>query len=508
MKLALMLAACTAAHAATCESLKTIALKDTTVAAETVSAGSFTPPGGGRGMPVSAAFCRVFGSIRPTPDSDIQFEVWMPASAWNGKFQGLGNGGFAGSIDYRSLAMLVSSGYAAAATDTGHRGGVTDAKWALHHPEKTIDFGYRAIHETAVKAKAILAAFYGDAPRRAYFSSCSNGGRQALMEAQRYPEDYDGIVAGAPANYWTHLLTAGAWETQAMSQPGAWTPRTKLPAIEAATLAACDALDGVKDGVIDDPTRCHFDPAALLCKGEESDECLTAPQVAAIGKVLSGPKTSAGQSIFPGKEPGGIPGANGWQDWITGTAAGFSLGAAFSNNFFSNMVFENPQWNNALLDFDRDPGVADKKLAAILNAVDPDLSRFQKRGGKLILYHGWSDAGIAPRNTVDYYNAVLKKMGAGTSASFVQLYMVPGMDHCSGGPGPNDFGQSSPGEGVNLAIEAWVEQGKAPAQLTASNKQGGKTITRPLCPYPQVAQWDRKGSTDEAASFVCRAQAR
>jgi Tannase and feruloyl esterase len=266
MKLLLSLACCFAAQAATCESLKTLSFADTTVtSAESVAPGSFTPPGAGA-VRVSAAFCRVSGVIRPTNDSEIQIEIWMPPSNWNGKLEGVGNGGFAGSIDYRALALLVGRGYAAAATDTGHRGGATDATWALHHSEKIVDFGHRAIHETAVRAKAVIAAFYGSQPRRAYFNSCSNGGRQALMEAQRYPADYDGIIAGAPASFWTHLLASGVWDMRALSDAG-WIPPAKLPAIESATLAACDALDGVKDGVIDDPSRCRFDAATLLCKG-------------------------------------------------------------------------------------------------------------------------------------------------------------------------------------------------------------------------------------------------
>ena len=272
------------ALAATCEDLAKLTLPDTTITtAQSMPAGSFTPPDG-HALPNLPAFCRVAGVIKPSGDSNIQFEVWLPASGWNKKFQGIGNGGFAGAISYSGLGGAVTHGYATASTDTGHRGDGTDASWALGHPEKIMDFGYRAIHETADKAKGVIRAFYGEGPRRSYFSSCSNGGRQALMEAQRFPADYDGIIAGAPANFWTHLLIGAAWDVKAtLTQPGAYISAVKLPAIEKAALAACDALDGVKDGVIEDPTRCHFDPDTLLCKGPESDACLTAPQLSENG---------------------------------------------------------------------------------------------------------------------------------------------------------------------------------------------------------------------------------
>ena len=493
MKLLLWITFCAAAHAATCESLKSLALANVTVTtAAVVEPGSFSPPGSAP-VKIAAAFCRVAGSIRPSADSDIQFEVWMPSSNWNRKLDGLGNGGFTGSIDYRALALLAGSGYAASATDTGHNGGATDARWALHHPEKVIDWAYRAIHETAVAARAFTRAFYGAAPRRAYFNSCSNGGRQALMEAQRYPDDYDGIVAGAPANYWTHLLAAGVWDARALAQPGAWIPPAKLPAIETAALTACGAAGGSKQGVIDDPSRCRFDPSALLCKGGESDACLTAPQVTALREIYSGPRTSKGLALFPGKEPGGILGGNAWQEWVTGAAPGFTAGKAFAVNFFANMVFEDPAWDIRSFDFDRDPGVADRKLTATINATDPDLSRFRSRGGKLILYHGWSDAAIAPQNTVDYYNAVRQKMGARAADEFVRLFMVPGMLHCSGGAGPSSFGQGGahPGDAqhdIHVALERWVEQGSAPQRLIASKEQDGQTRTRTLCPYPEICR--------------------
>src|ERR1700737_2073574 len=250
------------AAAATCESLATLGRAGTTITtAESVAGGSFKPPGGGA-IEKLPAFCRGAGVIKPSSDSEIAFEVWLPSSGWNGKFQGVGNGGFAGSITFPGLASALRRGFATAATDTGHAAGVTDAKWALGHHEKVVDFGYRAVHETAETAKAVIAAFYGDGPKKSYFSSCSNGGREALMEAQRYPADYDGIVAGAPANHWTHLLSSAAAGVRAtLGEPESYIPAAKLPAIQAAALAQCDAADGVTDGVIENPLACRFDPS-------------------------------------------------------------------------------------------------------------------------------------------------------------------------------------------------------------------------------------------------------
>ena len=503
------------ARAADCASLARIELANTTVtAAAAVPAGTFTPPQGPpiRNLP---AFCRVTGVIIAASDSNIQFEVWMPSPGWNGKFQGVGNGGFAGTIGWGEMAAAVAQGYAAAGTDTGHQGGAVDASWALGHPQKVIDFGYRAIHETAAKAKALVAAFYGESPKHSYFSACSNGGRQALMEAQRYPADYDGIIAGAPANYWTHLLTGALWDQEALLLDSAsYIPANKLPAVEAATLAACDALDGVKDGVIDDPTQCHFDPSVLLCKGPETDTCLTEPQVTALRKIYSGPRNSKGAPVFPGYSPGGEISGGGWTLWITGASREKSLGYGFGTQFFINMLYENAAWDYRTFNVDRDMKAADDKLGRTINATDADLKRFQARGGKLSVYHGWSDAAIPPLNAIDYYKSVVAKMGAKESDRFLRLYMVPGMQHCGGGPGPNSFGALSVSSGdaqhdMARALERWVEEGTAPDQIvatkykTGANPASGVARTRPLCPYPQAAHWKGTGSTDDAANFVC-----
>jgi len=460
------------------------------------------------------AFCRVAGVIKPSSDSVIQFEVWMPSSGWNGRFQGVGNGGFAGSINYVGLRDEVAAGYAAASTDTGHEQGDINAQWALDHPEKIIDFGYRAIHETAEKGKAMVRAFYGDAPKHSYFNSCSNGGRQALMEAQRYPADYDGIIAGAPANQWTHLFADFIWNSQALGEPGAYIPAAKLPAIEAATLEACDALDGVKDGVIDNPAKCHFDPARLLCKGEESASCLTAPQVKALERIYSGAKDSKGNQLYPGFPVGGATGFSGWPIWILGTAPEKSGHFAFGTQFYSNMVFDNASWDYHTFNFDKDLKTADAKAGKIMNSADPNLKAFENRKGKLILYHGWSDAAIPAPATIQYYDNVVAAMGRQQADSFVRLFLAPGMHHCGAGPGPNNFGQAggTPRDAehdITKALEHWVEDGVAPERIIAtkyktdSNPASEVIRTRPLCAYPQVARYKGSGSTDDAANFVC-----
>jgi feruloyl esterase len=493
-----------------------VKLANTTMTATTVAAGAFTVAAGQLGQqPIDVkalpAFCRVRGVMAPTADSRIEFEVWLPAAGWNGKYRGLGNGGFAGAIDYGSLANSLAFGYAASATDTGHKGTATDASWALGHPEKVADFGYRAIHETAENTKELVKAYYSNGPRRSYFSSCSNGGREALMEAQRYPADYDGILAGAPANYWTHLLTAAAADVETLNEPGAYIPAAKLPAIQAATVAACDARDGVKDGVIDDPARCQFDPAQLLCKDADSNDCLTAPQVTALKKLYTGARDAAGKQIFPGRVVGGETGLNAWADWITGREPNRSLMYAFSTQFFGNMVYENASWDYHTFQADRAAKTADDKLARTLNATDADLKRFRDRGGRLIMYHGWSDAAISPLNSIDYFQAVEAKMGAKDTAKFLRLYLAPGMTHCAGGPGPDSFGQAvdraDAQHSVTKALEQWVEDGTAPQGIVATKYKAGPASevvrTRPLCPYPQVARYKGSGNTDDAANFTC-----
>jgi hypothetical protein len=510
----------------TCEQLAQFALPNTKVtSAQTVAAGAFAPPpslapwlaGDPDFYKRLPAFCRVTVEAKPTADSDIKIEVWLPSSGWNGKFRGQGNGGFAGEIDYRMLGLAVLQGYASAATDTGHAAEGTSATWALGHPEKIVDFAYRAIHEMTVVGKATVKAFYGDNVRHSYFANCSNGGRQALMEAQRYPEDYDGILAGAPANYWTHLLGAALWNAQSTTlDPASYIPTSKIPTIAKAVNEMCDAKDGVIDGVLNDPRQCHFDPASLLCKAADSDACLTQPQVTALKRLYQGPRDAKGQQIFPGYEPGGEQGGGGWALWITGPAPGKGLLFAFGNGFFSDMVYDKPDWDYKKANLDESVAAADKKFAAVLNATETNLKPFESRGGKLIIYHGWNDSGISPLNTINYYEAVESKMGKQDVDSFLRLFMVPGMQHCGGGPGPDVFGQagfSTPNDSQHnmyLALEQWVEKGAAPSSVIAtkeanSGSVGGVQVTRPLCAYPQIAKYKGSGNTNDAANFACGA---
>jgi Tannase and feruloyl esterase len=516
----------TEAQAANCEKVAKVSLPNATVtSAEVVAPGSFRPSSSV--MPWAAqadalyrslpAFCRVRVDSHPSSDSDIKIEVWLPLKGWNGKLQGRGNGGFAGEIDDFSLALALHEGYATAGTDTGHAASGVDARWALGHPEKVIDFGHRAIHEMTQDAKLVVKEFYGKHPlQHAYFASCSNGGRQALMEAQRYPGDYDGIIAGAPANYWTHLVTSAIWQLQATTlDPASYIPPAKLPAIAKAVNAACDAQDGTTDGILDDPRKCRFDPAAMLCKADDSNSCLTNPQVTALKRIYAGPTDASGAQIYPGLLPGAEDGPGGWGLWITGPEPGKSLMQMFGVGFFSQMVFEKADWNYRDANVAEIVKAADEKLAKTLNATDPNLSAFKAHGGKLILYHGWNDPAISAVNTINYYQSVVGAMGQDAFDSFARVYMVPGMQHCDGGVGPDSFGENGPWPNVTdphqslqVSIEQWVEKGTAPKEIVATKfsgplRSGHEEMTRPLCVYPKVAKYESTGDLNSAASFVC-----
>ena len=454
--------------------------------------------------------------IRPTSDSEIRFEVWMPASGWNGHFLGVGNGGYAGSINYEQMSSSLRNGFATASTDTGHQAGAEDASWAFHHPEKITDYGYRALHLMTLRAKEIVAAFYDQPAQHAYFDSCSNGGREALMEAQRFPEDYDGILAGAPANNWTHMLSSAIDVVQTMTaDPAAYISAMKLPAIHRAALEACDAQDGLKDGIINDPSKCHFDPGTLMCKKEDSLTCLTAPQVKTLRKLYAGGIDRNGISLFPGYLPGSeLP---AWDYWVVGAGPGAGAGSRYPVNFFRYMVSGNPKWEILDADAGHAQTEAQKIVGHDLNATDPDLGRFTGRGGKLILYHGWNDSAISPWNTIAYFESVRKTLGAEKADTSIRLYMAPGMEHCSGGPGPNSFGQlglpaaNGTDSGALNALEQWVEHGTAPGPVTAArfdshDKSAAPILSRPLCPYPQTAKYNGTGNPDRAESFACSAK--
>jgi len=477
--------------AASCESLAGLVLKDTAItSARVVPAGQFLPPGSQETRGAANAykglqeFCRVAATLTPSGDSDIKVEVWLPTANWNGKFQAVGNGGWAGVISYSAMADAVRTGYATASTDTGHTG--SGGAFALGHPEKLIDFAWRSEHEMTVKAKAIVNRFYGTGPRLSYWNGCSTGGRQGLKEAQQFPDDFDGIIAGDPAN----RTALAMWIAHAVKESGSYIPPTKYPVIHQAVLDACDALDGLKDGLIDDPTRCAFDPAALLCKDGDGPSCLTGPQVAAAKKIYSpvvNPRTGKllSSPLVPGTELG-------WGD-----DAGPQPNANILDQY-RFIVFKDPAWDWKTFDFDRDATRGDMPENLVMNATNPDMTPFFSRGGKLLLYHGWSDPRVPTLDLIQYYGRVVETMGGSSRASnSVRMFLAPGMGHCGGGEGPNVFDKID-------ALEQWVEHGRPPDRIVASHLAGGRVDrTRPLCPYPQVAKYNGTGSIDDAANFVC-----
>ena len=456
------------------------------------------------------AYCRVMVTARPSADSDIRIEVAIPeGAAWNGRYLQVGNGGFAGAIPQFLITLGLAQGFATAGTDDGHQSAVgTNADWALGHPEKVVDFGHRALKETTDAAKAVIGAYAARAPDHAYFAGCSDGGREALMEVERYPLDFDGVLAGDPASRWTHLLAASAWNTQAlMASPASYIPMSKLKAIQTAEEKAC----GDEDGVIENPLACHFNPAVIQCAaGADTDQCLTSAQVVTLRKIYAGAKDPrTGKTILAGFDPGGEAWPGGWGPWMIGAGPGplgHTLQYEFGRNFYQFIAFGDPKYDIRKLDFARDIAVIDAKYAPILNADAVDLSAFARHGGKLIQYHGWADPAIPPRDSIAHYEAVKARMGE--VAGFYRLFMAPGMQHCFGGPGPNAV------QGPALtALVAWVEGGKAPERLIVSkyqndNLQGAVVRTRPLCPYPQAAAWNGEGDKKNPDSFLCKVPAK
>ena len=472
-----------------CEKLASLSFPQARITgAQAFAAGTFRlPEGAGRArFDDTPAFCRVAATLTPSSDSDIKIEVWLPVSGWNGKLLAVGNGGWGGVINYNDLKTAVVAGYAGASTDTGHS--ENSGKFALGHPEKLIDYGQRAVHEMTVKSKALIAAYYGSAPKHSYWNGCSLGGRQGLKEAQQYPSDFDGIVAGAAANPATRLNAAQIWMALvANKDESSFLPPSKYDMLHRAVVEACDALDGVKDGLIENPTRCHFDPKTLQCRSGDSPECLTPAQVAAVREIYGGSRNPRTKGlVFPALQPGS---ESGWKAF-TGHEA-----MPVATDTFRYVVFKNPAWDWRTLDLDSDVALADKVDNENMNATKTDLSAFFGHGGKLLLYHGWSDPGGSPLNTVNYYNDVVDK--AGGRADFVRLFLLPGMGHCEGGEGPDTFDKVR-------AVASWVESGNAPERIVAAHLTGGKVDrTRPLCPYPQVARYTGSGSIDEAANFTC-----
>jgi feruloyl esterase len=481
--------------AGSCESLASLKLPDTTITeAVTVPAGAFTEPGGrgGRGANAASslpAFCRVAATLKPSNDSDIKIEVWLPSSNWNGKLQAVGNGAFSGAIGYPAMMTALRAGYATASTDTGHVGNT--AEFALGHPEKITDFGYRSEHEMTVKAKALIGAFYDNPLKFAYWNGCSAGGRQAMKEAQKFPNDFDGIIAGSPGLDWTGRAAGALRMAQVTRDEAARIPAAKAQLLHKAVIEACDAADGVKDGLIDDPTKCKFDPGVLECKGEDAPTCLTKAQAQTARLIYMSPVNPKTKREITGLAPGS---ELGWTD------LGWTQSArATGLDQFRYIVFKDPKWEVDRFNFETDIVRAEEVDQDTINALDPNLKKFFDRGGRLIQYHGWADPQISPGNSVQYYRRAIDANGglSKVQASY-RLFMAPGMGHCGGGEGPNTFDMVA-------ALEQWVEQKKAPEQIVASHSRNGAVDrTRPLCPFPQTAKYKGTGSIDEAANFVCR----
>ena len=437
------------------------------------------------------AFCRVSATLTPSADSDIKVEVWMPAAGWNGKFQAVGNGGFNGTISYAAMATALRRGYATASTDTGHVG--NGAAWAVGHPEKVIDFGWRAVHEMAGASTRIIASHYDRAPSRSYWTGCSAGGRQAMKAAQRFPDDFDGIIAGSPGLDWTGRALQATRVAKALeSNESARLQQPERQLLHGAVVAACDARDGVTDGLIEDPQRCTVDPAVLECRASNGAACLSPAQVD-TARLIYSPLVNAktGREIaglLPGSEPA-------WTDMGWSPAA-----RATGLDQLRFVAFGDPSWDAQRFNAATDVARADEADRNTISALDPNLTPFFASGGKLLHYHGWSDPQISPGNSTQYYRRVVEALGgaANVQGSY-RLFMAPGMGHCGGGEGPNTFDMLA-------VLERWVEQGQAPDQIPASHATSGVVDrTRPLCPYPQVARYKGTGSTDEAQNFTCAA---
>ena len=483
-----------------------------------IQSAEYLPEGGTVGTTkVSLPFCRITGIAMPTSDSRIGFEVWLPQAAqWNGKFQGEGSGGSAGAISAGAMLEALKAGYATMSTDNGH---ITDTKqpnggseqtWALGHPEKMLDFAFRAMHVSTVAAKQVVRGFYGRPSLRSYFVGCSQGGHHALMEATRYPADYDGIVAGAPAWHWANQMINATWNSRAALQDASAITAQSTQILNKAIIAACDKLDGVEDGLISDPRRCHFNPATLLCKSSDAaDGCLTQPQIDAANRIYQGVHKSDGTALFQGFALGS---ELKWpQMWASKTPGGSSW------DFWRYSVFQDPQFHNINFDFDRDSesGLstvrAGMTVAEIYN-VKPDLSAFRARGGKLIIYHGWADEQVTPFASLDFYSHIKARQGQSGTDEVLRMFMMPGIAHCQGGPGAGNIGGASPAlshdpdHDVVAALDTWVTQHKAPTVLIAAHLDAAKKpdLTRPLCAFPREARYAGSGDIHDARNFTCQ----
>jgi feruloyl esterase len=482
---------------ARCAALTTFRLPDVRLTEVQYAPANAAAPG-----PVHVGHCRATGVI----GSEIGFTVWLP-DAWNDRFLMVGGGGYVGNIPGPGTA--VDRGFAVTSTDTGHKATGVNAQWALDNLERQVNYAYLAVHRTAETAKHVVHQYYSRDAHHAYFVGCSTGGRQALMEAQRFPADFDGVVSGAPVYDWTHVLSAGIKNAQAafpdaasLAKPIVTADSLKL--LESSVLKACDANDGVTDGVIDDPTACKFDLATLpMCLADvPGADCVTRAQREVFRKVYA-PLTDEKGLVYEGQPVGVEAPAGSWQAWITGNERAFAatgqptLGWAFSTEFFKNFVFGDPAWDFTKYDVSKNWRRDTRTFTALLNADNPDLAAFRARSGKLLLWHGWADPALNPLATIRYYKEVVGRDPR--AADDVRLFLLPGVLHCAGGPGPSQFDAVEP-------IMNWVEKGTVPASMIVRKPPAGDqpARSRPICPYPAKAAYKGTGSTDDAANFVCK----
>jgi feruloyl esterase len=484
-----------ASEAATpCEQLAGLSITQGTIAhAQLVARGPFVPPGragaaaaaGAAQAPILPEHCRVKLVLKPSSDSNINAELWLPTATWNGKFMAVGNGGFGGSIQgFGEMVTALGLGYATAGSDTGHNeADGPNGMFALGHPEKIVDFSHRALHETTAKSKQIIDQFYGKAAQFSYYKGCSTGGRMGVMAAQRFPEDFDGIIAGALANRHIQMHTAGTARSIRLTRhPEEAISPAKAAMVNKAVLDKCDTM---KEGFLNNPRACSFDFKQLACSGADADTCLTSAQLRTVETFYGGLKNSTGELIFSGQALGNPLPA------LRGAAAGAAPNVSDTVRIWG---FQNASYDWKTFDLDRDMPIINSKVGFV-DAVDPDLSRFKARGGKLLLYAGWGDTSITPENTVLYYDSVLAKMGP-HQGDFTRLFLAPGMAHCRGGDGPNTFDTIG-------ALEAWREQGVTPVQMIGFNPQSG--LSRPICSYPQFAKYDGTGNLKDASNWSCTA---
>jgi Tannase and feruloyl esterase len=470
------------------------------------------------------AHCRVRAVMRPSADSEILFELWLPAENWNGRFWGIGGGGFAGALILNEVATAVQYGYASFSTDTGHSSSTGTDKWARGHPEKVVDFGWRGVHVSTVAAKEITRRFYNSAAGHSYFSSCSTGGRQGLMEAQRFPEDYDGILAGAPSPQTAEITVAGFGWNAAALRAGPILP-ARVALLQSRVLEQCDKIDGVADGLIVNPAQCHVDLKKLECKpGQDASQCFSPAETETLAKLYSGPVDASGKSIYPGYSPGGEVGAFpglGWEGMLFDDPADPKVSAetGLLEVVMRDFVTGDPGWTADRFDLARDYPLALRAVGSII-AVKPDYSAFARRGGKLMLWQGWSDPLIPPQATIRYREAIARNMGWRRTEGFSRLFMMPGTQHCGLGPGAWWANQGpaanpdKPETDMGAALQNWVETGRAPEEIVAirpadpmsafvNPKAAVAERSLRICAYPKYAKYDRKGDPKKAESYSC-----